>query len=65
VNAVAREWMADTITENEMLSLLQDFKLMKNTGMQSDLFMKDPLSATMLETSLWFRQYGIGPYEKH
>jgi hypothetical protein len=60
-SAVVRDWMADIITEHEMMDLLTAFKIMQTHGMGHVSFLKDLLSDTMYETAVWFREYGIGP----
>jgi hypothetical protein len=58
-------WIRDTITRDEMLSFLHQFKTMYERGMPSVLFMKDIFSDTMLETSLWFFEYGVYHHDGH
>jgi hypothetical protein len=63
--AVVTYWIRDSITEDEMLWLLHQFRKMYDSGMPSVLFMKDIFSDTMLETSLWFFEYGVYHHDGH
>ena len=61
-SAVVRDWIQGDITEDEMLALLRGFKLM-TTGIHQVLFLKDINTDMLLETAVWFREYGLAAYE--
>ena len=64
IKAVINDWMANIITDTDLIDLLNQFKIMKNRGMPSVYFLKDLMSDDMLETHAWFQDYGVG-YHDH
>jgi len=59
IGAVFQFWASDQITEAEMLVYLHQLKSIYEGGLPSVLLMKDVFEDTMMDTSLWFLEYGV------
>ena len=57
-------YMLGVLTEERMVLLLRDFKVMKREGTSHVAFLIEFDSDMLIETSVWFRQYGLGPDEE-
>ena len=53
-------WIQDSITEAELLMFLHQLRTLWEEGVPSVDFIRDVYNDTiMLETSIWFYQYGV------
>ena len=60
MSRVVARWFDDRMSEAEMMVYLRQFKEIAESGFPSVPFMKDLYEDIMLETSVWFEEYGVG-----
>ena len=61
MSRVIARWFDDRITEAQIMVYLRQFKEIHESGIPSVPFMKDLYDDIMLETPLWFEEYGVSP----
>ena len=59
VGAVFQFWVGGQITQAQMLVYLHQLKAIAESGLPSVMFMKDVFEDIVMDTSLWFLEYGV------
>jgi hypothetical protein len=59
VGAVFQFWVGNRINDAQMFVYLYQLKSIMENGLPSILFMKDVYEDLVMDTSLWFMEYGV------